>query len=305
MKIKIEKEEILEETESSEKEKEPQKERKKRKVRKPKAAEAEVSNSPLVYLGYFVVVVTICVLIALVARFIFIYQKSTFTSDGYAILIESQKPFIASYGSMSKRLTFLELKNFQEGDRIKESLDLGLPLDGAIKTPVDVSSENFSSYSLMVNMFFRQWSTRFENTTILDLFKLISSSMSVNKKDVEAKTVILSKDGAEGLTQDEIYDSFKDTDVINEGLSIEVINATDVEGLAGRAAAVIKNTGGNVISVTSEDPQKASQLIAANNSKTLVRISHLLGITPTINKTFSSQADVRVILGEDFAKNAP
>lgn len=303
MKIKIEKEEVLGEEHLEEKGS-PAKHKKPR-AGKTKPKETEESWGVFAYLGYFLAIVGICILIALVARFIFVYKKSTFTSDGYAVLVSSRNPFIASYEASAKKITYLELKNYRDGDRIKESLALGFPLDGYVKTPVDVSSQNFSKYSAMLSFFFRQFQSKFDNTTILDVSKLISSSMSVSKKDVEAKTVIISQDGAEGITSDEIYSAFKDSDVINEGLSIEVINATSAEGLAGRVGQIIKNTGGNVISVNSQEGQKTSRLLSTRSSKTLTRISHLLGIVPAIVKDLNSQADIRIVLGEDFIKHAP
>ncbi len=273
----------------------------KRKVLKEKK---EKNSSPFIYLGYFLLVVALCILTAFTFRMIFLYKKSTFSTTSYSVLIKNKNPYIVSYNKELGRISYINLINFKPGSKTLQSLTYGVPLDGEVDTSVDIGSESFSTFPALVSFLVNQFSSRFTGLTILDLSNLIISTQSVPKNAIFASSVKITQDKTvEGLSQDDIYDAFKDSSIIEEALSVEVINATDVKGLAGGVSQILKNAGCNVIVVSSADSKTHSQLEAIRKSKTLERISHVLGIKAVLVEDLKSSADIRVIVGEDFVKN--
>lgn len=262
------------------------------------------TSNPFLYLGYFLLIVGLCIAIAFSLRMVFLYKKSTFSTTSYSVLINNKKnPFIVSFNKELQKISFIELENFEQGNKIKESLYYGVPLDGEIEAAVDVAPPNFSSYGSLFTFLINQFNARFSGLTILDISNVILSSQSVPRTGITIDKMSVSKDSkTEGLTQEELYDIFKDSNIIDEALSVEVINATEVKGLAGTVSQVLKNTGCNVISVSSGDVQKSSKISVLKKTKTAERLSHILGIQLSTVESLRSSADIQIVIGEDFVK---
>lgn len=266
---------------------------------------AEFTHKPkstLIYLLYFFVIVFVCIVIALSARLFFSIKSSTFTTSSYSVLIKNESPFLIVLDTDNKKLSILELKNVSSS-KTGDSLSYKVPIDGVLSVKdTGLSAASFPKISFLLKTLFRPWEYTYEGMTSWDAVRVTQAALSIPKKETERYTVSLSKDGEiEGITQESLYDIFKDTLIINDQISVEVVNATSTEGLAGSVGQVIKNTGGNVVSVASAKNLKRSRLIGSEKSKTLVRLSHILGIPYTIDENFSSISDIQVVLGEDFA----
>lgn len=258
-------------------------------------------NNTLHYLIYFFVGVAVCIVLALAARFIFTIKDSTFVTPSYSLLVASKSPFIVVVNTDSKKLSLVDIE-FKSSAKIANSLLYKIPLDGRITTKdMSLSSVDFPKMSMLFKIVLRPWEYGYDGVTSLDVIKLLQFSLSIPKKDIERVQMSIDSDeGVEGVTQDTLYDIFKDPVIINEQKSIEVVNATSTEGLAGSVAQLIKNTGGNVVSVASATDAKRSKLVASQKSQTLLRLSHILGIEPVVDENFSSISDIQIILGEDF-----
>lgn len=259
--------------------------------------------STLPYIFYFFTAVLVCIAIALGVRFLFTFKNSTFTTPAYSVLIANDNPYIAVLDTNAKALSLIEVENLPGSNRVKNSVELGVPLDGRVKASENsFTKESFPSLSVFLASFLRPWIYGYDGMTSFDAAKVLQSSMGVSKKDIVEKKISY-KDGViHGLSESELYDIFKDSTLIDEQKSIEVVNATSKEGLAGNVGILLKNTGGNVVSVSSAPDQEKSTIVAQLPSETLTRISHILGITPTILDTFSSISDIKIVLGRDFAK---
>lgn len=104
-------------------------------------------------------------------------------------------------------------------------------------------------------------------------------------------------------------DLFFDTDIRRENYSIEVANATGSEKIAAQFARIIEHLGAHVIAKTTEkEIQKQACTIKAANLKVKksIIIERLMMIYNCNLKkeilTDGSQADVKIIIGEDFLK---
>lgn len=277
----------------------PKKQRSKKRI--VEHTELDGQKNTLPYLLYFFVVVLVCILLSLVARFFFTMKDSTFVTPSYSMMVASNNPFLVVINTETKKLFLIDLDT-KTSSKMVDSIAYKIPIDGKIITKDSgVNSQSFPKVSYLMKFLFRPWEYRYEGMTSLDAVKLTQTALGISKKDIERFTISVSKGGdVSGITQDTLYDVFKDTLIINDQQSIEVVNATSQEGLAGGVGQVIKNVGGNVVSVASANNIKKSTLKAAIKSQTLIRLSHILDLEPEIDENFSSISDIQIILGESF-----
>ncbi len=105
----------------------------------------------------------------------------------------------------------------------------------------------------------------------------------------------------------EIRDIYLDSQVGKEGLSITVVNATNINGLGKNYARKILNSGGRVIDISSSDAQESnSSLIFKEDSRSLSLLANYLDIpTKTSYEEVGMKypeivkSDIVVVLGID------
>ncbi|MBP7832311.1 MAG: LytR C-terminal domain-containing protein [Candidatus Levybacteria bacterium] len=256
------------------------------------------------YILYFLAAVFTCIVFALIFRTIVMVKNSTFSTPSYAVLFSSSTPFLLAVDTDSKKMSIIEIDSPESVSRIQKSMQLKTPIDGKIhKKNGELYAGEYPSIGFLISAFFRPWEYSFDGMTPLDALKLTQYALGIQDKDVTRYEVSLNSDSElEGMTQDELYDTFKDPVLINEQQSIEVVNGTGKEGLAGQVSLLLKNTGGNVVSLGTSEEVNRSTLYSNQNSHTLTRISHILGISPEIDPDFASISDIKIILGKDFVK---
>lgn len=145
------------------------------------------------------------------------------------------------------------------------------------------------------------WQTKRIRTDKLTLFDMSQTSAS--------KQVLLA-DGSQAVEIDPqklekiINDYFKDDDLANEDLSIAVLNSTSFPGLAQKAARLVENIGGRVVTIGDwPDLVKKCQIRSKKSNQKSYTVQKL-------TKTFSCQweegskseqrAEAVLILGEDY-----
>ncbi|QQG43234.1 MAG: LytR C-terminal domain-containing protein [Candidatus Daviesbacteria bacterium] len=124
-------------------------------------------------------------------------------------------------------------------------------------------------------------------------------------------------DGTLSLTGDSIKidsltNKLAEASFRKEGLTIAIYNGTSTVGLAGKAARMVTNLGGNVIILSSLEENQAKSgvyLSTADEKKlklteTFKRLVQIFGLRATIlpEELRSSRAQINVVLGEDFAQ---
>lgn len=256
-------------------------------------------NSSISYLFYFFFIVLAFIGASLIVRFIFLYKGGTFTTSSYSIYVRTEKSFVISLDKNVSKYSILFVPTIV-GDRTKVSTSLGVPIDGEVKAN-GITPENFASFNTILSEITRPWDFTFQGMNVLDSIRFKIALHSVDDRNVLASSLKLSQDKEVlGVSQDEIYNAFKDSVVVDEQKSIEIINGTDVTGLAGDVGQTIKNVGGNVVSIKSGNEQDKSFLYATTSSETVSRISKIVGVKPTIKENLSSIADIQIVLGSDF-----
>ncbi len=270
----------------------------------PHSVNLKKKRSNIHYLFYFFGAVLMCILLALVFRIALSVKNSTFSTPSYAVLVASDPSFLISVDTASKKLSIIEVGSRFSNNRLQKSMLLKTPLDGKMyKKNGTISVDEYPSVKFLWYMIMRPWEYGFEGMTPFDAFKLTQYALGIQEKDIVRLKISESTDGViEGIDSQELYDIFKDPIIINEQQSIEVINGTGQEGLAGQVSLLLKNSGGNVVSVGSSKSVEKTTLITTSKSHTVERISHILGVNSTIDEQFASISDIKVILGQDFVK---
>lgn len=250
------------------------------------------------YLTWFIVFVFLFIILALGARIIFLFEKSTFNSNSYSVLLSSQQAKILVIEKTIPEFTLIKLPQ-NSGNKLNQSLNYGIPIDAQIVTSIN---GNFS-WGDVFRVIFQPWNYRYTDMTAIDHIKLLLAVLKLQGDEIKKYEISINKENdLAGITQNELYDVFKDPQIISEGYSISVVNATDLSGLGGRVAQIIKNTGGNVVSISSEDKRETSMIMSSEYSVTLQRLKRILGLKSEIKKNSSQISDIKIILGEDFEK---
>lgn len=147
--------------------------------------------------------------------------------------------------------------------------------------------------------------TRFDKISDLDLAKLDVT----DQETLPDGTLVLTADPVR--LDSMIMNLLSDPVIISERKSIAVLNATDHPQLAGKAARLIANLGGNVI-ITANAQKKLKQTqVAGQESLTLKRLRQIfdLGcqnnpkcdkISPLDEDLVYQRGEISVLLGEDF-----
>lgn len=135
--------------------------------------------------------------------------------------------------------------------------------------------------------------------------------------DLEKNNVFIDTKLADGTIVERIekdlldfvaVDSFEDSQVRTEALAIEIINATDEEGLANQFSSILGHMGANVvIKSTAKEKEKRACLLFFSQKDIMRRnlVSRLKQLydcqinEQTVDLTHS---DIRIVLGEGFLK---
>ncbi len=254
----------------------------------------------LSYITYFLILVFVCVGFAATVKFVFLLKKSTFSGSSYSVLVASEKPFIIVANKTYSKLTYAKLEKRNFKNSVEGGMYLGIPIDGEIKTSdKSLSPASFSDIGFLVRTITQPWQYSYSNMTLIDTLKLIFSSITTPKNQIETLSINVKNGDLEGISPEKIYDIFKDPNIINEQKSIEIINATPVDGLGGKVGKVLKNAGVNVISITSGKEERVSSIFSATDSKTLKRISQILNIAP-VTTNVNQISDIKILIGLDF-----
>lgn len=144
---------------------------------------------------------------------------------------------------------------------------------------------------------------RFDKQQILDLQDLMQPA------ELPDGTKILTSDP---IKIDSLSSKLAETSFRQDGLTIAIYNGTSVVGLAGKAARIITNLGGNVIitnSLADKQTKTGVYVSVADEKKlkltaTYARLVQIFGLRATISpeELLSSRAQINIVLGEDFAQ---
>lgn len=156
------------------------------------------------------------------------------------------------------------------------------------------------------------------NLTIFDLVKLwfwakntrFDKIHFVDLEQTSALSTLILADGSTAKTFDQaLLDAvsqglFKDSQISNEHVLIEVLNGTDKPGFGQRVSRLITNLGGEVVSVANS-PQKVSESQIKAEAGVLQtftsrRLGQIFNCVILAEKPKDSRADLQIIVGEEY-----
>lgn len=252
------------------------------------------------FLMYFLFVVGVAILVAGAWKLVITYSQNSFDTSSYAVLVkEESSSYVVALNKSTEAVSVVNIASQGEG-RLKSAFSSQVPIDAMIVVNGDVSPLDVFSYSRVFGYATRISNLRLRELTVFDYIKMVLSISGIdNKNKTEVKFAF--ENGDWSLSQEELFDIFKDADIIHEGLGIEIINATETNGFAGSVASILEPIGVNIVSLSSEEKAANSSIKVRATSKTAKRISHILEI-PIVQEEPSSIADITIVLGEDFEK---
>lgn len=206
---------------------------------------------------------------------------------------------------------------------------LGLQIDGMIiikdkKNSAEELLSNWHKNPLSILTFAPQTQT---NLTPLDLLNLLKSLSEVRPDKISSLDLVKSTITESKLLPDNsrvlgidtvkldyfIRENMADGNIVDEGVTVAIFNATTHQGLAQEAARIVTNMGGTVTSLSNLEPIEKSQLILksedsqVNQSLTANRLTQIFAPVCQTKKclskddrVISSRAQINIVLGEDF-----
>lgn len=152
------------------------------------------------------------------------------------------------------------------------------------------------------------------NLTSDIFFKITQAKNNLNTYDglrvfLMAKTTppknISEKEIPKNLSEsqrDEISSSiFADPKILQEGITIQIINNTKEQGVGNRISRIVSNLGGNIVLVSTGQKDSKSGVYSNTETYTAKRFSEVLKF-PRIKGRISGIADITILIGNDYKK---
>lgn len=263
------------------------------------------SSESFLYLKIFLFILGGVIASSLLLRILSYVRESTFRTSHFIMLITGKNWYLVGIDQNLKKISTIEIKNPPSGKITRDaqhflSLALGIPIDAVVlgegKNFPDFQRSFFSKDTAIHLLLKREDNLLGMNK--LDLGKIYLLSLSFSKTKV--RSITLSKDQTE--TDDLLYDVLSDDMLKNEKTSIEVLNATGVNGVGGAVGRVLKNVGFNVISIGTTDATASSKIIyRIEKNYSLERLLDIFHFASTFRNE-SGIADATVTLGQDYGQ---
>lgn len=259
------------------------------------------------YLKIFLIFVFVCIVVSASLKTANLVKTSNFDSQYYNILVIGSKAYIVNIQKVENSISVIELKGrdsnyFHNNFRQKISVDIGIPLDAVFIDNKDrpfKDPKEFFSFKNIIGFLLEPASYKSEELNKLDLVKIYFATYSVSLFDVNSASLDLLRE-QEDDRDEKLFEHFKDKQILSEKTSVEVVNASGIDGIAWVISRMFKNVGFNVISVKSADKEQVKSIIICRNSGTysIDRISRVFPILIEY-KNETGIADISVIIGKD------
>ncbi len=257
------------------------------------------------YLIVFFVIFFVLILTALILKGINLYQSSHFKTDNYTILVSADEPHILRLDTQRNTLSILHIKegDIDPSNVTKAGISSSVPLQASIhlkNTEIeDISS--ILSVSQMLRLML-QGNLVLNRINEFDLIKFVYAAARVPDDSITRKEInnYLESESDQVLAQikGELYELFRDPNIINERVSIEVVNATSVSGLATAVGQMLENGGYNVVAIRSGDQSRSIIQTDISDSVTLYQIQQIFPY-PLSGAERNSVADIRIVISND------
>ena len=263
-----------------------------------KAKKSPKSSSNLNLAAFFIVSIFLLIFLSSFIKVFLLYNQSKF--DGNTplnILVYGKEASVLAISPSDKKLSAFLLKEKTSKENI--SALLGLPFDAEIKSDSFEYSGNVKGRVSALLLNYKDANT---DLNLFDRVRLFLFVQGLSKENLSAQAI--SKNQPISEIDRIITSGASDRKIIDEGLSIEIINASGVDGEGADIARLVTNIGGNVILVsTSQNTlDKSSVEYKREMGYTVNRLSDIFNFEVK-KHTGDSIADVIIVLGKDRGVN--
>lgn len=266
----------------------------------------------MAYLKIFIVVVVFLVVVSIAFKFIKMISDSKLKLNTYTILIINSDAYVMQVKKSTHEQSILKVSRYGQAarsqSRLSNSIAFGIPIDGEIFDEANVFSgdpQSLFNFSNAMSVFLGTRSLRFVNMNEVDFAKIYTNIGSIVQKNSSLQIMpdfneayVKNKDKTENL----VYQMFKSQDILNDITSIEIINATEVDGAGAKVSQMLKNAGYNVLAVSSSDKPDKSRIVVRVDNPLLEKRLKLLFNMPVEKVREQHISDVTVVLGRDLAQ---
>jgi len=255
------------------------------------------------YLKLFMIFVVLLTVGFMTYRAVDLYRQRSFLTDSYITLYTNgEDNFLVSYHS-PKSYTVAQLYNTpnlspSRSSLLQLSLTLGVPIDAVVIDPELKSPRQIFSLLSTVKMLFFPHSFSLRNMNAFDSFKLFLLARGASDGQRNDTSLDYSS-----ISEEQLADLFRDEEIFNNAVSVEIMNGTEIGGLGGEFSSVLTSRGYNVVAVTnSQTTENNSYMIVRSRkeSQAAKSLSHILRVDK--NSDVGEVADITIVLGRDVAR---
>ncbi len=265
----------------------------------------KASRSNMFYIVILVVTIIVLTTISLGVKFVKLLSDSSFKTPSFNVLILDQDARVVHVDRDSREISVFKINGSR--DEIEKLSDLGVAL--TFRIPIDaritydknkkISDEEFFSLKHAIASLFNAVGADYKNMNSSDVLKMYKASRSVDSENITKidRDKSYLKDPNKNI-DGELSEAFRDEGIVNEQLSVEVINATGVVGFGSRMSRLLENAGYNVISIKNGE-SISSQIIDRTETSglTQVYLSRFLDL-PIKSDQSTPVADISIVFGK-------
>lgn len=250
----------------------------------------------LAYLKIFIASVLLLGVLSLFYKGFLQVKNSAFKYNTFNILFIKDAAVLMHLDSQNKKITKITIsdggKYLKGKTRLSASILLGIPVDGIIEG-YTADLDAVSLMKILVNDKYR-----LNGLNRFDIVKIIFISKTIWHADVIEKKENLSN--IDQIKHSEGYQVlFRDSTIFNEKATIEIVNASKIDGLGAKVSLMLENLGHNVVFVKS-GVGKSMIITRTKEQGSVKRLVRLFEIPYSAKKDYPSLADVVIILGKDI-----
>lgn len=259
-------------------------------------------NNNIFYLKIFFLIFFVTIFISIILKTLFLIRTSKLNQESFSVLVVGKQSTIYRINTNSAKIGVITIKN-APSVRLENNLDSSMllltPIDAIIQDENDTQKDKYFSPANIFSIITGKRKAKFINMNAFDLMKVGYLSQKTSSDNVSYMDINYSDLVKLGYMNDDAKDLLKNESIINRKLSVEVINATGIDGLGARVAASLESIGYNVVSIKSSDNLKHSEISYFLIPKEYASsISQEFGIPYKLSDQ-QSISDIRIILARD------
>lgn len=263
-------------------------------------------NPSFVYLKIFLVVFLLLTLGTMISRVYQLLKNKTFDERFYAVAMVGQNTTeVISFTKNDSQIKISKLHIENTNELLKnkslfeKSFILGIPLSASIE--VNKKSSDILILPNILAHVFGKKEVGSQRIGDIDYLFMYLALKKINPEEIVEKKVHIQDLQNKTVNPDELSELFRSDSIVNQKLSISIINTSGVGGAARRIADILEMTGYYVISVDSDELQDNTS-VEMSSTKESFLFSYLFGVEPRIIEK-NRLEDVKVIIGRNAFKD--